>query len=116
MKELEFEIVDDQCIKICGIKYSMSLFRWCGLAPVGSVIEIIARSEDGMITLRKHFEQEETIKDAARYRLIRQSEADLGPKAEQILADVWTEISLKGTRMDEIIDEGIKRSKEVGDG
>lgn len=96
MKELEFEIVDEACIKICGIKYSMALFQWMGFAHVGSVIEIMARSEDGMVTIRKHFEQEETIKDAARYRFIRQSEADVDPTVELIIARVWKGISQKG--------------------
>jgi hypothetical protein len=119
VKELEFEIIDDQCIKICGIKYSMALFQWFGFAPVGSVIEIMARSEDGMVIIRKHFQQEATIKDAARYRFIRQSEAALGPEAELILAAVWKHLSQKGidkARMDAIIDDGIKQSKEIDDG
>lgn len=110
MKELEFEIVDDTCIKICGIKYSMALFHWMGFAPLGTVIEVIAR-EDGSVTIRRHFEQEETIRDAARYRFIRQSEADVDLKGELVLARVWKGISQKGiekARMDELIDEGIK--------
>lgn len=56
---------------------------------------------------------EETIKDAARYRFIRQSEADLSREAEIILAAVWAQISLKGVRMDEIIDKGIKAAAAI---
>jgi hypothetical protein len=113
---MEFEIVNERTIKICGVQYSMAIFHWFGFAPIGSIIEIMERSEDGMITIRRHFEQEEDKKDAARYRFIRQSEADLGPLAELILAGVWKHLSQKGidkARMDAIIDEGIKAAAEA---
>lgn len=125
MKEVEFEIVDERYIKICGVKYSMALFQYLGFGPLGSIVEIIERTEDGIITIRRHFDKEATQKEADRYRFIRQSEAEVSLEVEPILADVWKQISLKGldkSRMDAIIDEGIKAAKvatatqEIGHG
>ena len=116
MKELDFEIIDERYIKICGIKYSMALFQYLGFGPPGAIIEIVERAEDGVITIRRHFEREDVQKDAARYRFIRQSETDLDPVAELILARVWKGIASKGiekARMDELIDEGIKTAGDA---
>jgi hypothetical protein len=40
-------------ITIEGVKYHGDLFRKLGIAPVGSLIEIVAR-EDGVLTLKLH--------------------------------------------------------------
>lgn len=111
MKEVEFEIVDERHIKICGVLYSMGIFQGIGFAPIGMIFEITQRSEDGAVSITRHFESEAAKKDAARYRFLRQAEADLDPELEQILANVWHRISGKGidkARMDAIVDEGIK--------
>lgn len=65
MKEVEFEIVDDQYIKICGVQYSMALFRALGFAPIGTIIEIIERSEDGTVTIKelRHFKDADRLKE-----------------------------------------------------
>jgi hypothetical protein len=110
MKEVEFEIVDERYIKICGIQYSMVLFNYLGFAPVGAIMEIVERSEDGVVTIRRHHEAEQ---DAARYRFLRQSETDLDLVRERILADVWNQIMGKGidkAQMDAIVDEGIRQT------
>ena len=62
MIDVPFEIDDDRTIVIYGVRYSMGLFQYLGLGPIGSVIQIIRR-EDGEVSLRQIFDYKPTELD-----------------------------------------------------
>lgn len=81
---------------------------------VSALVIAMATLEGGQYPeSRKH---KETTEDAERYRFICRSEADLDTVAEEVLAAVWHQITPKGVnkvQMDAIIDDGIKRTREI---
>jgi hypothetical protein len=50
--DIPFEIDDDRSIKIYGVRYSMGFFQSVGAGPIGSVFQVMSRTEDGAVTIR----------------------------------------------------------------
>ena len=52
---------DDDVVQIEGIKYACVIFRALGLAPVGTLMRIEKRDDDGVLTIKTYPAGEQVI-------------------------------------------------------